>query len=217
MRKISVSILLVLLSLGAVNAQSVQDAYQQSLEKMRASDWQGGLDILSKFVDLKSNKKEASLRKIGPRFGWFWYHRGFCESKLGKFDEAIQSYKVCYEDYPNDPKKPDSLNSYHTYSLYKWAELAFQKKDYKTAQEQYLKFLKEKRSKDKQANKYNKGKLNVELGICYFKQDDFKNGEKYLEDAVENKAKYLTVPSDVFKGFDALVTRARHLRNNSVF
>lgn len=197
--------LLVLLFTVLAAKANIRVAFADSVEKMKVQDWKGALEILSELTDAADN--EANLEKHGPRYGWFWYHAGYCQTKLGDHKAAIKSFEVCSTAFPNaDGAK--SKNTFKDYSLFKWAESAYVLKDYKVAEEKYTEFLKEKDNSNPQNEKYSKGKFFTNLAICQFKNGKLDDGYKSLSTATDNKVKFKTSTSAVYAGFDALLALA---------
>ncbi len=200
--------------LYAAKAPTIKEAYNQSLEKMKASDWQGALDTLTLFTGV--NKPEDAIIDFGPKFGWFWYHKGYCEDKLKLYPEAAKSFQNCFNDYPNS-EKAKNKNTFRNYALYKWGDVLFAQGDYEQAKIRFEQFLKEKNPRtNPQDDKYPKGKLSINLSICQFKTGDIDEGIKSLESAVKNKNKFLTPPAAIFSGFDALLEESIKQKNEGI-
>ena len=126
--------LFALVSVPKLSAQGIDVAWANSLTAMRADKWAEAHQILSKAVAQFDGR---GMQLFGPKFGWFWYHKGFCELKLKKWEAAMESFKKCYTKYPNknaggaglDPAAQGSFNFYHKKSLLKWGDAAIGAQD----------------------------------------------------------------------------------------
>ena len=76
----------------------VEAAWANSLTAMKAKEWAKAHAILAKAVAQYDGRAKTLF---GPRFGWFWYHKGYCELKLRQWEAAMESFKACYTKYPN--------------------------------------------------------------------------------------------------------------------
>lgn len=184
-----------------IDDKDAGQVFQYSLEYMKAGDWKGASKLISKFIGHNSDEK-AAIKTYGPKFGWFHYHYGFCEDKLGNYGEAIKGFKACYEKFPN--KGDNGLNAYREYSLYKWGEAAYSQKDYKEAKTQFERFLKEKDPKNPQNEKYPKAKFYTHYGISQMKTGELKKGIQTLEIAFQKRNEFLTSPSLMYEGFNVV-------------
>ena len=79
---------------ATVQAQTIGEIHADALEKMKTGKWAEAHGVLARATDLYDAR---ALKLFGPSFGWFWYHRGYCELKLNQFDEAINSFNKCYK------------------------------------------------------------------------------------------------------------------------
>ena len=73
--------LFALVSVPKLSAQGIDVAWANSLTAMRADKWAEAHQILSKAVAQFDGR---GMQLFGPKFGWFWYHKGFCELKIGR-------------------------------------------------------------------------------------------------------------------------------------
>ncbi|MBK1832568.1 tetratricopeptide repeat protein [Roseibacillus ishigakijimensis] len=173
-----------------------------------AAKWNEALGYLVQATDTFDGR---AMQLFGPQFGWFWYHRGFCELKLNKFEEAANSFKNCYEKYPNKPDA-QSVNTYHIRALLKWGEAAQGQEDYETAIKQFKKFLAER---DPQRDNFPKGAFYVNLAICHFKSGKMAGGLENLKIAVQNKNTFPTPPAGIMAGFQAFCEAAIEAKEES--
>ena len=86
-------VLLALVSAPEVSGQGIDVAWSNSLTSMRAKKWAEAHAVLSKACRTFDGR---AMQLFGPKFGWFWYHKGYCELKLKKWDDAMESFKKCY-------------------------------------------------------------------------------------------------------------------------
>ncbi len=206
-----IALLLLFASSSLLRAQGVDEAHANSLAAMTearrlgspAGDakWMEALELLTQVTD---DFDERALNLFGGKFGWFWYHRGFCELRLKKFDEAISSFKHCYEKYPNEKGDKDG-NAYNKRSLLKWGEAAQGLEDYQTAIDQFKKFLDER---DPQTDDFPKGAFYTNMALCHFKVGKLAGGNENLQIAIKNKDSFPTPPAAIMAGFQALCEAA---------
>jgi tetratricopeptide (TPR) repeat protein len=203
-----VLLLSVLLS-APLPAQTIDVLWTNSLTAMNAGEWSKAHALLSKAV-AQYDKRAPML--FGPKFGWFWYHKGYCELKVKEYEMAMKSFEACYKKYPNGASGPDkagdakniSFNLYHKRSLLKWGEAAQGAEDYQLAIRMYRKFLDER---DKKAGQdpYEKGAFYVNMAVCYFKLFKIPEGIENLETAIKNKEVFPTPDQGIMAGFQSLV------------
>ena len=202
-RRIVVMMLLVFGALLApVQAQKLDDLSSQSLTAMRAGEWDKARALLKRATDAFDNRAPTL---IGPRFGWFWYHQGYCELKLRLFDEAAKSFEKCYKKYPNKSgvdDKAQSVNLYHTKSLLMWGHAAKGAEKWDEAIKMYKKFLQER---DPGRDKYERGVFYINMAVCNFKLRKIGEGGKYLETAIKNKMTFPTPNKGIMTAFHSMV------------
>ncbi|MCK5806690.1 MAG: tetratricopeptide repeat protein, partial [Lentisphaeria bacterium] len=159
-----------------------------------------------------------ALTLFGAKFGWFWYHKGYCELKLQKYEEATKSFEACYKKYPNgaavpgdDPNDSNiTFNHYHKKALLKWGEAAQGMEEYQMALRMYKKFLDER---DPTRDKYERGAFFVNMSVCYFKLGKIPEGIGNLETAIKNKETFPTPNEGIVAGFQALVQACIEKKN----
>jgi tetratricopeptide (TPR) repeat protein len=161
-----------------------------------AAKWNEALNLLRQATDTFDGR---AMQLFGPKFGWFWYHRGFCELKLNKFEEAASSFKNCYEKYPNK-QGAENVNTYHKKALLKWGEAAQGMENYDEAIKQYKKFLAER---DPERDNFPKGAFYINMAVCHFKVGKLAGGTENLQIAIKNKATFPTPPAGIMAGFQA--------------
>jgi len=109
----------LMLSISA-HGQTAEATFKEALTHMKAGKWEEALNAWSGFIS-KGDVK-AQLNQYGPKFGVFYYNKGICHDRLGQFDQAMQAYKICNENFKNKSKKKE--NAFEGYALYKKAESA---------------------------------------------------------------------------------------------
>lgn len=196
----------LLLALGAlcapVQGQAIADMHAKSLTEMKAGNWPAAYAILVRATD---NYDGRALQLFGPRFGWFWYHRGYAEVKLGKFGDAMKSFEKCYTKYKNtNPKEGQapSLNIYNKRALLLWGHAAKGAEEWETSIRMYKKFLKER---DPDRDPYEKGVFYINMAINHFKLRKIKEGNEYLETAIKGKTIFPTPNKGIMSAFSEMV------------
>ena len=101
--RLPVLLLLALTVMAApVRAQDdIGTLHTNALTAMKMGKWNDALGYLTTAVN-RYDKTAPTL--FGSKFGWFWYHKGYCELKLRKFEDAQKSFETCYKKYPNTVK-----------------------------------------------------------------------------------------------------------------
>ncbi|MGJ8726045.1 MAG: tetratricopeptide repeat protein [Roseibacillus sp.] len=202
-----IALLLLFVSSTSVRAQGgVEQLHSNSLTAMNearrlgmpegAAKWNEALNLLrqaTKTFDARAPKL------FGPKFGWFWYHQGFCELKLNKYEDAAKSFQACYDKYPNN-QGAENVNTYHKKSLLKWGEAAQGMESYDEAIKQYKKFLAER---DPERDTFPKGAFYINMAVCHFKSGKIAGGTENLQIAIKNKNTFPTPPAGIMAGFQA--------------
>lgn len=179
-----------------------------SLTHMNNEEWVKALQLLTQASD-RFGKNAAML--FGPKFGVIWYRRGFCELKVGKFEDAMKSFEKCYRDFPNKGGQvAGGGNPYHSRALLKWGEAAQGAEDYQQAVRMYKKFLEER---DKARDKFPLGAFYINMAICHFKLGKIPEGLEFLEIAIKNKEIFPTPDAGIVAGFQGLVEAVIEKRN----
>ena len=204
--------LLALVALTSVPQEAaaqggVDTAWSNSLTAMRAKKWAEAHAILAKAVATYDARAKTLF---GPKFGWFWYHKGYCELKLKQWEAAMESFKMCYTKYPNknaggaglDAANQGSFNHYHKKSLLKWGDAAIGAQEWEVAIKMYKKFLQER---DPKRDTYQRGAFYVNLSMAHFKLFQIPPGIENLEIAIDNKEAFPTPDEGIMVGFQAMV------------
>lgn len=195
-------LLLALWSFGATaQGQRIGDLNEAALDAMKAGKWAEAHGVL---VQATETFDARAPQLYGPRFGWFWYHRGYCELKLAMFDDAIESFKACYTKYANKKKagQAESRNFYEKKSLLMWGHAAKGAEEWRESIRMYEKFLEER---DPARDSYEKGVFYINLAINHFKLGNITEGNKFLEIAIKGKTTFPTPNKGIMSAFNAMV------------
>ena len=216
--------LLAIVAVGALPQEaaaqgSIDTAWSNSLTAMRAKKWAEAHAILAKAVAQYDGRAPTLF---GPKFGWFWYHKGYCELKLQQWEAAMESFKMCYTKYPNknaggaglDPAAQGSFNHYHKKSLLKWGDAAIGAQDWEVAIRQYKKFLQER---DPKRDSYQRGAFYINMSMAHFKLFQIPGGIENLEIAIDNKEVFPTPDEGIMVGFRSLVEAVIEKQNEQAF
>lgn len=168
---------------------------------MREKNWQQALDLHTQAATRFG--QGDPLRVIGAQFGAVYYHKGTCEMKLRKWNEAMRSFETCYRDFPNTGK--GSGNPFQIMALCKWGEAAMGAEDWELAASRFAKFVGER---DRVGDKFPQGAFYVNTAVCQYKLGNIPEGSENLEIAIRNKADFPTPESGIVAGFQALVGAA---------
>ena len=140
-----------------------------------------------------------ALKLYGPQFGWFWYHQGFCELRLSKFEDAAKSFEQCHKKYANKGND-QSINLYEKKALLKWGEAKQGAEQWAEAIKQYKKFLAER---DPKKDGFARGTFYINMAICHFKTQKMAGGIENLRIAIKGKATFPTPPAGIMAAFHA--------------
>ena len=185
----------------------VDTAWSNSLTAMKAKKWAEAHAILAKAVATYDARAKTLF---GPKFGWFWYHKGYCELKLRQWEAAMESFKMCYTKYPNknaggaglDAATAGSFNFYHKKALLKWGDAAIGAQEWEVAIKMYKKFLQER---DPKKDGDQRGAFYVNMSKAHFKLFQVPGGIENLEIAIDNKETFPTPDEGIMVGFQDLV------------
>lgn len=202
-----IALLMLFVSSNSLRAQGgVEALHSNALTAMNearrlgmpegAAKWNEALNYLRQATDTFDGR---AMQLFGPKFGWFWYHRGFCELKLNKYQAAAKSFQKCYEKYPNK-QGSENINTYHKRALLKWGEAAQGMKKYDEAIKHYKKFLAER---DPKRDSFPAGAFYINLAVCHFKTGKLAGGTENLQIAIKNKETFPTPPAGIMAGFQA--------------
>lgn len=192
---------------AAAQDEDLGSMVNKALAAMNAEQWQEGLKWNAAAVERYGQNNPLQL--FGPQFGTIYYRKGICEMKLKKWNEAMQSFEVCYRDFPNKAKEGGG-NIFEKMALLRWAEAAMGAKNWELAISQFQKFLKER---DKTRDKFSQGSLYIGMAICQYELGRIPEGNENLEIAIKNKERFPTPDSAIVAGFQSLVTGVILKRN----
>ncbi|MFT6862057.1 MAG: tetratricopeptide (TPR) repeat protein [Akkermansiaceae bacterium] len=181
---------------------AIQDMNADALEAMQSGKWAEAHQVLVKATDAFDSR---ALQLYGPRFGWFWYHRGYCEIKLNMFDDAMKSFEKCYAKYKNvRPKEGQapSKNMYNKKALLMWGHAAKGAEEWMTSIRMYKKFLEER---DPTRDNYEKGVYFINMAINHYKLKKISEGNNYLETAIKGKVTFPTPNKGIMAAFNTMV------------
>lgn len=180
----------------------IQEMNADALKFMQAGQWAEAHGVLVK----ATNAYDARAPQLyGPRFGWFWYHRGYCEIKLNMFDDAMKSFEKCYTKYKNTDPKPGqapSKNMYNKKALLMWGHAAKGAEEWAVSIRMYKKFLEER---DPDRDDYEKGVFFINMAINHYKLNKISEGNNYLETAIKGKVTFPTPNKGIMAAFNTMV------------
>jgi len=204
-RSIRPASFLLAVGLAVVPASAQEGGLTGLVEKtaaaMKAENWQKALDASSQAVD-RYGKKDA-FRTYGAQFGAVYYRKGVCEMKLKRWQDALQSFEICYRDFPNNGAVRS--NPFQKMALLKWGEAAMGAGNWELAVSRFAKFTDER---DKFRDKFPQGAFYINGAVCQYKLGRMPAGNENLEIAIHNKANFPTPESGIIAGFQALVEAA---------
>lgn len=173
----------------------------KALATMKAEQWEEALAFNTQAVTRYGNNQ--ALQSFGPQFGTIYYRKGLCELKLKKWPEAMQSFEICYRDFPNAGDVAGGGNVFQKMALLKWAEAAMGEKNWELALSQFKKFLQER---DKTRDKFPQGTFFISMAVCNYQLGRIPEGNENLEIAINNKERFPTPDAGIVAAFQALVS-----------
>ncbi|MEM7699633.1 MAG: tetratricopeptide repeat protein [Verrucomicrobiota bacterium] len=130
--------------------------------------------------------------QFGPVFGHFFYLRGIVQINREQYPAALESFKICYEQFKNSEdleKQPTSNrgrtlmpNLFRNAAQVQWANILMLQEDYAGAAELFERVLKEGPNDPK----INRIFVTVNLGRCKIKAGDLEGGFKLISPALQN-------------------------------
>jgi tetratricopeptide (TPR) repeat protein len=186
----------------------LESLIEKSRGAMKESRWEQALDFNIQAVNRYGRKDP--LRLFGPQFGAIYFHKGTCEMKLKKWTGAMQSFEICYRDFPNTGVPPDRSNPFQKLALLKWGEAAMGEGNWELAINRFIKFIAER---DRSRDTFTKGAFYINLAVCQYKLGHIPEGNENLEIAINNQENFPTPASGIAAGFQALVMTAVEQRN----
>ena len=208
-RRIGLAALALAAATAPLQAQNLNAISKRAVAAMESNDWPTALAELTRATDAYDSRAKTLY---GPSFGWFWYRRGIAELKLGKHEDAANSFAKSYTDYKNTPDGI-SRNMTEKMAILYHGHAAKAAGQYKENVELYSRFLKER---DPKRDKVNYGIFHTNRAYSYFKLGKFAEGVKDLELAIENKDRFQTTNKSVMQAFVAMAESAIKKKNESV-
>ena len=206
-----VSAVLVWILPASAQDENLEALVEKSRAAMKAGQWKQALDLnLEAVANFGQNQP---LKKFGPQFGAVFYHKGICEMKLKKWTDAMQSFEICYRDFPNESGSANRGNPFQIMALCKWGESAMGADNWELAATRFTKFLSER---DRTRDHVPLGSFYVNLAICEYRLGRLAAGNENLEISIQNKENFPTPESGILAGFQALVGAAIGQGNEQV-
>lgn len=190
--------------------ETLEALVDQSRIALAAEDWQRALEISTRLVE--EFGKDEPLKAIGPQFGGVYYRKGLCEMKLKQWAQAMESFEICYRDFPENPAS-GSGNIYQKLALLKWGEAAMGAERWEVAANKFRKFLEER---DRTRDGFPQGSFHVNFAVCEYRLGRIVEGNENLEIAIRNRRNFPTPDSGMIGGFQELVAAAIKARNEQV-
>ena len=194
---LSVALLLPL----SAQVEKLGTLVDQALAAMNAGNWEKSLALNNQV--LARYGKDQPLQRFGPQFGAIYYRKGLCQMKLGKWDEAMLSFEICYRDFPNSPDTIASYNNFQNLALLKWGEAAMGDQQWELALRQFRKFTRER---DREKDHFHQGLYYINCAVCYAKLGDIPMAIEHLEIALRNRSTFNTPDEAIIAAFEALAT-----------
>ena len=170
---------------------------------MKAGQWDVALAACTRAVETFGAKNP--MQAFGPQFGAVYHHKGVCEMKLKRWDDAMKSFEICYRDFPNTAAAAENANSFQKLALLRWGEAAMGAGKWELALEKFRKFLLER---DRKRDVFLQGPLHIGMAVCHYRLGDIPEGNEDLEIALRNKAGFPTPDEGIAAAFEALVGAA---------
>ena len=168
---------------------------------MKEGRWQQALDFNSQAVS-RFGKSEP-FQTYGSQFGAVYYHKGVCEMKLKRWQDALRSFEICYRDFPNNGAVRN--NPFQKMALLKWGEAAMGARQWALAVSRFAKFTDER---DKLRDTFPQGAFYINMAVCQYRLGHLPAGNENLEIAIRNKQNFPTPESGIIAGFQVLVAAA---------
>ncbi len=173
----------------------------QALTAMNAGNWEKSLALNNEVLARYGEGKP--LQRFGPQFGAIYYRKGLCEMKLGKWDEAMLSFEICYRDFPNSMGTDAKPNHFHKLALLKWGEAAMGDHQWELALQKFRKFTQER---DRAKDHFHQGLYYINCAVCYAKLGDIPMAIEHLEIALKNRSTFKIPDEAIITAFEALTT-----------
>ena len=181
--------------------ESLATLVEKSRVAMKESRWQQALDFNSQAVS-RFGKSEP-FQTYGSQFGAVYYRKGVCEMKLKRWPDALRSFEICYQDFPNQGVVRS--NPFQKLALLKWGEAAMGAGQWALAVSRFAKFTDER---DKLLDTFPQGAFYINLAVCQYRLGHLPAGNENLEIAIRNKQNFPTPEAGIVAGFQVLVAAA---------
>ncbi|HUF62453.1 MAG TPA: tetratricopeptide repeat protein [Verrucomicrobiales bacterium] len=188
---------------SAQDSETVTSLFNRGVSHMESDEWEQAHASFSRIVEVFGTDDPMTF--YGPQFGVIYYHKGLCEMRLGRYDEAIGSFETCHRQFPNrvlDDAETPSINKYWKVSVFEWAAALQQVEDYESALRKYKEFLELK----PEPGSFKPAAYFINIGICYIKSRKVVEGETEIAKAFDKKDEYGATAADLWR---ALVVLAR--------
>lgn len=196
-----ISLLLIVPALSQEVA--LEALVEGSKTAIQAENWEQALDFNNRAV--AAYGQNHPLAHYGPQFGAVFFHKGLCEMKLKRWQDAMRSFETCYRDFPNPRPAKANANPFEKRALLKWAESAMGAEQWLLALNLFSKFTVER---DRTRDTHPLGAFYVNSAICHYRLGHIPQGNENLEIAISNRAGFPTPDTGIVAGFQALVTAA---------
>ena len=191
-----------LLSIPAFSQdETLATLVEKSRVAMNENRWEQALDFNTKAVTRFG--KNAPLQTYGSQFGTIYYRKGVCEMKLKRWPDALRSFEICYQDFPNQGVVRS--NPFQKLALLKWGEAAMGAGQWALAVSRFAKFTDER---DKLRDTFPQGAFYINMAVCQYRLGRLPAGNENLEIAIRNQQNFPTPESGIVAGFQALVEAA---------
>ena len=180
---------------------SLEELVEQARAAMAGSRWEQALELNTQVVERFG--QDPPQKKYGAQFGAVFHHKGVCEMKLKKWQDAIRSFEICYRDFPN--QGVDRGNAFQKLALLKWGEAAMGAEEWELALSRFAKFRNER---DPKRDEFPRGAFHINLAVCHYKLGQLPEGSENLEIAIHNKSEFPTPDTGIVAGFQGLVEAA---------
>lgn len=199
---ILLSVLSLITPVAKAQGLDINGIMRDAETAMNEGRWQDVRALLTEAVGTHGGNPKTQMMVFGPRFGLIHYRKGLAETRLGMWQEAIESFEKCYRDFPNDPKRADNRNEMRFLALMRSAETAMNMGNWQLAIDQFRKFDQEKQPRDR----YNRGRLHTNLAQCFFQLGNLAEGIENLDIAINNKVAFETPETAIMASFQTFVT-----------
>ena len=186
--------------------ESLETLVEKSRVAMNESRWEQALDFNSQAVSRFG--KNDPLQTYGSQFGAVYYRKGLCEMKLKRWQDALRSFEICYQDFPNQGAVRS--NPFQKLALLKWGETAMAAGQWELAVSRFAKFTDER---DKLRDTFPQGAFYINMAVCQYRLGRLPAGNENLEIAIRNQQNFPTPESGIVAGFQALVEAAIAVRD----